>query len=853
MSTFDMSAYLGVFLDEVDEQLQILDEEILKLEQNGEDIETIQRIFRAAHTLKGSSATMGFENMKELTHKMENVFDLIRNQQLTVTTTLINVIFDCIDYLKVLKEAIVNGSLEQTDIQPLVEKLEQIKSGAASTEQQPSAPIQQSPTSSSDSDPIVQFDDYQKEIIRQALATEYKVMVVYIRLVEDSIMKSVRAMLIYNNLRETGEVIASFPTAEEIENEEMFAGSLVYILVTKQSKQEIIHVINHISEIKTVNISMLTEANLDSFSEGKKIQVIETISREEVAPVAKAESKIKVNQTVRVDVERLEELMNFVGELVIDQTRLVDIKNKLNNRYEDEGEDEDVRMLGEVTNHLGRIVSELQAGMMKTRMLPIEQLFNRFPRMVRDLAQKSNKEVDFIMEGKETELDRTLIEEIGDPIIHLIRNSMDHGLEEPEGRKQAGKPLKGRLVLKAAHEENHIVITVSDDGRGIDPQKIKASAIKKGLVTQEEADKMSDKELVFLIFKSGVSTAAKVTDISGRGVGMDIVRSHIEKLNGVIDIETSPGEGTTFIFKLPLTLAIIRSLLVRLGSKTFAIPLINVLEIVRLRSEEVKTIKNREVGVVRGMVLPLVRMHSRLGIREEEGDDAKSRKRLFVVVIGLAEKRVGLVVNETIGNQEIVIKSLGKYLGTPPYLAGATIMGNGEVALILDAGSVIREEGTREISPDIKQKKEQEQENMEQQLVTFMLGAEEYGVPIDQVKDIIMVPKISSVMTAPFAVLGMINLRGKVIPVVDLRRRFGLFEGERTRKSRIIVVESRDQEIGMLVDQVTEVVKISKKTIEAPPENVSQVDAKFIRGICNLPERLITLLHIDFNDVLEKE
>lgn len=839
MSEFDISAYLGVFLDEVDEQLQILEEEVLHLEQDGENLQTIQRIFRAAHTLKGSSAAMGFDKMKELTHKVENLFDLIRNQQLQVNTDIINVIFESIDFIKALKEAILNGTIEAIDISPVVNKLEKVKDSAGTMEDFRPASKEEEHLPHIDDVfyPEVILDVYQKDIVEKAFETGFQVMAIYVSIRQDAMLKSVRAFLIQNNLKEIGEIIAAFPPPEIIEDDAKFKGSLVYLIITNATEHEAIQIVNNISDIYSVNLTKITKANLAKFVEGNKMEFSET--KQEVVITSNPKNDAKIKQTVRVDVERLEHLMNLVGELVIDQTRLADVRSRLEDRYSN---DVDIELFSEVGNHLGQVISELQEGMMKTRMLPIEQLFNRFPRMVRDLGQKANKEIDFVIEGKETELDRNLIEEIGDPIIHLLRNAIDHGIEDPNERETTGKSRKGQVLLKASHEENHIVITISDDGRGIDPEKIKTSAIKKGQITKEEADNMSDKDLSFLIFRSGVSTARKVTDISGRGVGMDIVKSHIEKLNGLVDIDSTVGKGTTFTIKLPLTLAIIRSLLVKIGDKEFAIPLVNVQEIVRLNQHEVKTIKNQEVGVVRDRVLPLVRMHKRLGVSEIK---LAGTKRIFVIVIGLAEKRVGLVVDKTLGNQEIVIKPLGKYIGTPKYIAGATIMGDGKVAIILDTGAIVREEGTKDmINEELNFKNAKRHEEIIE-LATFKLGMEEYGIEIDRVKDIITVPPITRIMNAPHSVLGMINLRGKLIPVMDVRERFGINKTDLTRKSRIIVIELAQEFIGILVDKVTQVLKVSRDTIEAPIDSNNQIDEKYIRGISNLKDRLIILLDLD--------
>lgn len=837
----DMSVYLGAFLDEVDEQLQILEEEVLNLEQDGENIETIQKIFRAAHTLKGSSAAMGMDKMKGLTHKVENVFDAIRNQQLKVDTQIINLIFDSIDTIKSLKEAILNGTLDTVDVSDLVARLEAAKNTSGGTSA-PVAPTQSQPQrEDSTIFPEVLFDEYQKDMVEKAFEIGMNVVAVYVSLNEKTTLKSVRAFLINNNLKEVGEIIATYPSTEIIEDEAKFEGNLVYILITQSQSQELLAVVNSISDIRGVHLTSVTPDNLQSFCEGKKIGVVEQKApkaEDATTSSQKSDGKLKVQQTVRVDVDRLESLINLVGELVISQTRLTDVRMRLAEKYPNESQ---LESFHEVENQLGHIVSELQEGLMKTRMLPIEQLFNRFPRMVRDIAQKAGKEIDFVLQGKETELDRNLIEEIADPIIHLLRNSLDHGVESPEERELLGKPRQGKVVLRAAHEENHIVITISDDGRGIDAEKIKQAAIRKQQITEAEAERMTDKDLVMLIFKSGVSTAKQVTDISGRGVGMDIVRSHIEKLNGLIDIDTKLGEGTVFSIKLPLTLAIIRSLLIQLGDKHFAMPLANVQEIIRLGQDEVKTIQNQEVGIVRDRILPLVRMHGRLGTNE---DHIVNKKRLLVVVVGLAEKRVGIVIDRTLGNQEIVIKPLGKYMGDTKYIAGATIMGDGKVALILDVGTIVLEEGLKDSDMQEEDKKIVRDEQMIG-VTSFNLGDEEYGIEIDKVQDIITVPSISPIINSPFSIVGMSNFRGKLISVMDLRKRLGLPEEPLSRKSRIMVVKIKDELLGLLVDQVTQVLKIYESDMGNAPSHESQIDQAFIRGIYHFDNRLMILLNID--------
>lgn len=827
MAEFDLSAYLGVFLDEVDEQLQILDTEILHLEKDPTNIETIQNIFRAAHTLKGSSASMGFEKMKELTHHLENIFEQIRQNKLEVTPELINVILECIDIIRQLKNCIIEETLDDFDITPYIEQLNKLL-GTSSSEK-----IKKNETEKVDS---YTLDDFQRNVLLNGLELGNNIFEVKVQLTKSCLMKSVRAFIVQNTISEAGEIIATFPSVEVMEDEEQFQGNMIFVVLTMQTKEEMLESINNISEIETVSIQKITKDVL------VKTNVKQKTNQTKANVEKKKErnhQKSKISSTVRVDVDRLEHLMNLVGELVIDQTRLVDVRNRFADKFL--SSEMEFEILDDVTNHINRVVAELQEGMMKTRMLPIEQLFNRFPRMVRDTAIKANKEIEFIMEGKETELDRTLIEEISDPIIHLLRNAIDHGIESPEQRIKLGKNEKGKVVLRASHEENHIVISITDDGRGIDVEKIKKASVEKGMITEEEARKMDDKDAMFLIFNSGVSTAEKVTDISGRGVGMDIVKSHIERLNGIIDIKSTLGEGTTFTIKLPLTLAIIRSLLVKLGKKTFAIPLVNVLEIIRLNKRDIQFVKDQEVGMVRGRVLPLVRLKERLGITDEN-ENQIAKKREFVVVVGIADKRIGIIADKTIGNQEIVIKSLGSYIGSPPYISGATIMGDGSVALILDISSIVRECGTQIQEQSVESMKKDVED--EKQLVSFKLNSEEYGIEIERTRDIIAVPPITKVVDAPEDLLGLINLRGKMLPVIDLRKRFNLPNTTTTQKSRIIVVENGERDFGFLVDEVTQVLKINELSIEQSNEEYYN-SSQLLKGISKIDDRVILILDFD--------
>jgi two-component system chemotaxis sensor kinase CheA len=682
---FDMSQYLNIFLDETEEQLQILDEALILLEQERENEELLNKIFRAAHTLKGSSASMGFEKMAQLTHVMESVLDKLRQGELSVTKEVIDHLLAGLDALKELKTEIVSGQDKQIDVSPLISSLKNL---------QAASPGEEAQVKGKDASPVqletgLLLDDVESNVVMAAEVKGYRIWHVLVTLTSDCPMKGARAYIVFNNLKDIGEVIKTIPSVEEIE-EEKFDNSFQFVLVTREDADTLANIIKSISEIADVKIWPVTVEK----SEGKEAQLpsLEKLT-ESLPQLADAKGKTpaaapraKTSQTVRVDVQRLENLMNLVGELVIDRTRLTDVSGALEAKL---GVDELVETLEEVTVHVGRITGDLQEEIMKARMFPIEQVFNRFPRMVRDLSQKAGKEIEFIVEGRETELDRTVIEEIGDPLIHLLRNAIDHGIESPEERLKKGKPAQGTVHLKAFHQENQIVIIVEDDGRGMDAALIRQKAVEQGIITAEAASRLNERESLNLIFNPGFSTASHISDVSGRGVGMDIVRSHIEKINGTVDIETVKGKGTRFIIKLPLTLAINRSLLVYLGEQVFAFPLANVVEIINVDKASVQKVQQRDVVLVRGEVLPLFKLSQVLGYP----DSNLQRDTFPVVVVGLSERRIGFIVDELLGEQEIVIKSLGDYIGQIPGLAGATIMGDGRVSLILDVRGLISQTG----------------------------------------------------------------------------------------------------------------------------------------------------------------
>lgn len=645
--------YLELFFEETREHLQLLNEGLLKIEQNPGDEEPIHEIFRAAHTIKGMAATMGFENITELTHKMENLLGKIRDKELALSSRIIDLLFKCLDTLEKMVENI-NDNNGNIDISHLISELMVLEKGNINVDKQNSV--------QADS-----LNEYENKVILEAQKQKLNVYKCIINVAPTCVMKSVRVFMVFKSLEEIGEIIKSIPDSQDLEDEKFENQFTVYLVSNKES-QEIEKIINNVSEISLEKIEIVGEKNENNINQ----ENIEKDVKEK--PANNTSSNLKVYQTVRVDINKLDNLMNLVGELVINKTRLEEIFRT-----------NDLKALNETVEQIDRITSELQNVVMNVRMVPIEQVFNRFPRMVRDLCKELGKKINLTLEGKETELDRTVIDEIGDPLVHLLRNSIDHGIESPEIRESKGKNKEGTLKLIARQEGNSVVIIVQDDGQGINTEKIKKKALEKGLYTAKELEQMDHSSLINLIFSPGFSTADTVTDVSGRGVGLDVVKSKIHALSGSVYIESKEGEGTTFIIKLPLTLAIIQALLVKVGPEIYAVPLANIDETTVIEDHLIKNIQGQEVMVLRGKVLPLIRLSKVLDVKETQDLESKE---LFVVVVRKGEKQVGLVVNELIGQQEIVITSLGKLLSGIPCIAGAAILGDGKVSLILDIGTL---------------------------------------------------------------------------------------------------------------------------------------------------------------------
>jgi len=669
-----MSQYLEMFLQEARDHLQNLNDKILALENNPDDRAIIDEIFRSAHTLKGMSATMGFNKVAELTHQMENVLHKVRAGERQVSVPLVDLFFKCLDTLDNLVANISDGGEGDIETNWLIDALQAAQNGddpPVKAIEKPGKPKTDSGFAIVGSGTTMEFNEYEKNIIQEGAEKGFNTWHLLISIRPSCIMKSARAFMVFKNLEGLGEIIKTRPSVEDIEDEK-FETSFEAVLITQAPEEEIVKAITSIAELDNPRISRVNPGREETADKPKEPP--QPDKAQPAKPSPKGGTPVKHVPTIRVDIERLDMLMNLVGELVINKTRLARIGNS-----------QKLPELNETIEQMDRISLNLQNLVMKVRMVPIEQVFNRFPRMVRDLARDLDKEIELIIEGKETELDRTVIDEIGDPLVHLLRNSLDHGIESREEREALGKPPVARVRLAAKHEGNSVVIEVEDDGKGIDSKVILQKALEKGIITPGEAENMEPGEAVNLIFAPGFSTAEKVTDISGRGVGLDAVRSKIESLSGNVLIETEAGRGTKFRISLPLTLAIIRALLVRVGQESYAIPLGFIDETTSITPEDIRNVHEQEAILLRGDVLPLVRLHRAVALPIPAYQPGQE---LFVVVVRRNNRQVGLVVDELIGQQEIVIKNLGHLLAGIPGLAGATILGDGRVSLILDVSTL---------------------------------------------------------------------------------------------------------------------------------------------------------------------
>ena len=691
----DVSQYLDIFIDETKEHLQNLNNRILDLEQDGEDMDTINEIFRAAHSLKGMAGTMGYKRMQTLTHDMENVFSEVRNNNIKVNSDMIDLLFKCLDALEEYLASIQESADEGTnDNEHLIKALNDVlnsKNDQPEVKEEPKEASKEDKANSTKAEKWkdIKIDDTFRTVIEEAQTRGFKAYGITVYIMDSCLLKAARAFLVFKALEEHGEVIISVPSAQDIEDES-FENDFSVVILTESPLQKVIDAVKFVSEIEdAVGGEVVIEAKPqvtevakvddvaanNTSSDDKPAQAAQT--SQPAKPEKKASAKPVVNRTVRVDIEKLDSLMNLVSELIISKNSLVSVAGTAVGRTN--------MAFNEQIEYLESVTTNLHESVMKVRMVPIESTVNKFPRMIRDLSKKLDKKMELYMTGEETELDRTVVDEIGDPLMHLLRNSADHGLESAEVRAQRGKPEVGSIYLDAYQDGNNVVIEVRDDGNGIDVENVKRSAVEKGKITQEQADLMGEKEAIDLLFQPSFSTAKVVSDVSGRGVGLDVVKSKIEALSGEIEVKTKLGEGSTFTIRLPLTLAIIQALMVVVGGEKYAISLGAIQTIESIKVEDVKKVQGKEVINLRGSVIPLVRLNEMLDIESL----TPNADELIVLIAKKGDRFAGLVVDELIGQMEIVIKSMGKYAGNCKLISGATILGDGEVALILDANALI--------------------------------------------------------------------------------------------------------------------------------------------------------------------
>lgn len=695
----DVTQYLEIFLDETKEHLQSLSDQFMILEQEPDNMDTINEIFRSAHTLKGMAGTMGYKRMQTLTHDMENVFSEVRNNTIKVDGAMVDLLFQCLDALEEYTENIQNTGDEGTnDNEHLIKALnDYLAKNSGDGAPQPAKeekkePAKEESKQEAGADPgkekwrEIKLGDTEHTVIAEAKKQGKKCLGVTVYVQESCILKAARAFLVYKALEELGDMIVSVPSAQDIEDEH-FEFDFSVIILTDADVETVKNAVLNVSEIEAAYVGEVEPVQPEEAV--KPAAIAEAQPKEEeqpkkAAPAAPAKaadkkpiSKPIVNRTVRVDIEKLDVLMNLVSELIIAKNSLVSTSSQegilTNNTFNEQIE------------YLESVTTNLHESVMKVRMVPIETVVQKFPKMIRDLSKKLDKKMQLFMSGEETELDRTVVDEIGDPLMHLLRNSADHGLESAEVRKERGKPEVGSIFLDAYQDGNNVIIEVRDDGNGIDVEAVRKKAIERGTITPEQAENMADKDVIGLLFLPSFSTSEKVTDVSGRGVGLDVVKSKIESLSGEVEVKTKLGEGSTFIIRLPLTLAIIQALMVEVGGEKYAIPLGSIQTIEDVEPAEIKYVQAKEVINLRGTVIPLIRLNEVL----DNESTKKPDENLLVIIVKKGDKLAGLVVDELMGQQEIVIKSLGNYINKNKIISGATILGDGEIALILDTNALL--------------------------------------------------------------------------------------------------------------------------------------------------------------------
>ncbi len=683
----DMSQYLDIFVEESREHLQNLNTSLLELEKDPNNPSVIHEIFRVAHTLKGMAGTMGFNHMATLTHDMEDVLDGLRNNRINVSSEVVDVLFQCLDALEgYVTEIVSSGQEGQEDNAGIIKALARLMNkDNASAQPKKEAPKADSRRDKTATDGLrLKLNVYDRNVIEKAMESSMNVFQIYVELDQKCLLKAARAFIIFQILDHNAEIMKSEPSVEDIEDEK-FDFSFTVLVITKHDEAFFQKELNSVAEVRKVETLSITHRHLENIQGDRQEEEAAPSDRDASAADTASSlggaqkggnAKRLTNKTVRVDIDRLDVLMNLVSELIITKTRLEDVGagGKTNDYYQ-------------AVENLERITTNLHDAVMKVRMVPVETVFSRFPRMVRDVAKELKKDMELHMSGEETELDRTVIDEIGDPLIHIIRNSADHGLEKPDDRIARGKDGTGNIWLRAYQDGNNVVIEVEDDGQGINIEKVRKKIVEKGLESEEVAAVLSDNEIIQYLFRPNFSTADKVTDLSGRGVGLDVVKTKIEALGGTIELHSETGKGNKSIIRLPLTLAIIQALLVKIGNEKYAIPLSNIREINDIRPTDIQMVRNKEVIVLRDTIIPIIRLDQVLGVPVQETQNAK--KQLTCVIVRKGDKLSGLIVDSLIGQQEIVIKSLGKLLASIRCIAGATILGDGNVALIIDVNSIV--------------------------------------------------------------------------------------------------------------------------------------------------------------------
>ena len=701
----DVSQYLSVFLDEAKEHLQSLNDNIMVLEQDPENEDCINEIFRSAHSMKGMAGTMGYTRMQNLTHDMEDVFSDVRAGKIKIKSADIDVLLQCLDAIQEYVDNITENQDEGTDEhQNIIKSLADIRNGgspSASSE----VPKTEAPAADASSDApapgadgttdyrAIKLEPSVKSTLEEAKAQGKKLYGVTVHIQESCILKAARGFLVFKGLEEIGEIAVSEPNTQDIEDEK-FDFSFSLVVITDESKEKVEEIVKSVSEVEGCECGEFDPSGAKTADDKEEAPTAEAPAAP-AAPAAVANTpapapaagggggnggkkpvgKPVVNRTVRVDIDKLDVLMNLVSELIIAKNSLISAANTSGITNGN---------VNEQIEYLESVTTNLHESVMKVRMVPIESVLQKFPRMIRDLNKTLGKKMELTMTGEDTEMDRTVVDEIGDPLMHLIRNSADHGIESADLRAQRGKPEVGQIFLHAFQDGNSVVIEVGDDGNGIDAEAVKNKAIEKGVVSAEQAALMTEKQCVELLFHPGFSTAKQVSEISGRGVGLDVVKSKVESLSGEVTVKTKLGEGSTWVIRLPLTLAIIQALMVIIGEEKYAIPLDSIQSIEDVSPSDIKFVENKEVINLRGSVLPLIRLNKVL-----ETESTKDPNEDMVVVIARkGDQQAGLVIDELMGQQEIVIKPLGKYTNKCKLISGATILGDGEIALILDTNSI---------------------------------------------------------------------------------------------------------------------------------------------------------------------